>query len=1099
MNNYRLTASILSFILAVSGLPANVLARETGPRAASDSAETLIIDESEDSGEAEETEEIQDTVEEAESDSEEVVETAGSESGENLESADTEPAETVETEESGSGNSTGAGEDTGTAVTHEVRLPSGQEGILIRSAGSSKVSSKDSFTFYLSPAEGWKKGKNFSVKAGETVLKPVPVKTEDTEKPRSENPESEDSTPGSESGESAAGAGEDSAAGAGDHSAADKEKSGTSDTSSPQDALEKTLVSQGYEKYVIAEVTGDITVTVTGLEKITVSETDNPDTENETGQEAHDQDQAPAVDSSSGQEAPEVQEIPEEGALADEYAEGDSADVPDAGIGDVFEGESAYSDADGDSISDTNESGFPDNQENIVPGEENTSPVEEQLDFPSGTEEPLAPAGPQDEISDDEGSTVPGAAEEASNTGETDSGSDSAIEDGNAGNGAAEDNSGDSISENPANAGSTLENSEKGSSAKAPSSGTSDQSKPAEYPLWVGGTRVTENNCKDIAGDGKIVYDDASKTLTLKNASIKGRKESAAPVYYKGDKTLTITFSGDCSITDSEAGSGIVCENSSLILKGSGSLSVRTAAPSSGACIQAEKGELTISGGTVTAVSSDIGPGLSASKIKIENEVVKVEAGSSKSQKAVSAGSDIAIGSLLWITTPPGGKISDDKKTITTDAGQTADHAVIEPRPVYEVTFDPGEGSGDMDPEHVVKGGKLELPECTFTAPECKTFSGWKVGNNVYKAGDSVTVEKAFTATAQWKDSHSLEKIAKKEATCLDKGHKEYYKCKNCGKCFSDSAASKPIKESDTEIPALGHKWGDPSYTWAKDYSTVTAKRVCERDKTHTESEKVKTTKKGTDPTCTKEGKYTYTAVFSNKAFKKQVKNVTKPALGHNWGKHEFIWTQHDDGSYDCECRFTCTRDSSHKKTVDAEVKESLTLPTKTTDGRLYCTARAELNDEEYTDTLEDLISPAGNSGYRFTKATDTWKHDSKKDLDFTVKRYDFDMITYRAFSHITVDDRTVSTAYYDYWEGSLKLSIDDRYLNLLSDGRHTLTVEFKDGSVSRTFTVKEAGSKSAAPSTGDNSNSLLWILSFVSCAAVIAALMALRMKKKQQ
>ena len=1089
MNKYRLSASILSFILAVSALPSGAAASEIRPRAASESVDTIAVEEPLDDGETEETGVIEDSAYAEEPEAEDPVE-----------AADSDPDESVRAEESKASDAAEAGDGEGAEATHEVMLPSGQEGILIRSAGDSKVSPGDSFTFYLAPAEGWQKGKHFTVKAGDTVLKPVPVKPADNKKADPENPDRENGSQASESGDSPSGTDADSGLDEEDSSNAAEGASGA------PDPLEKKLISQGYEKYVIAQVTDDITVSVTGVEKTAAQETKKQEEDRDKDESADDQEPAPDAEEKS------VQQAPEEDADADEYtdeqadnnspqsasAEQDSMDqdnAPDPYIeengtmiasGDLPDSEDqAFSEESG--FAEAGENDLPATDEALVPGDDD-SPV-------PGTDE-SGPINPEEIIVPGEENTDAGY--EAAEAGEPADGADSVPGDGEGTDQAIGDMGDDAVSETPAYEGSTSENSAEQSTEEPESSGAPDQSAPvqtvAEYPIWVGGIRATEANCKDIGGDGTISYDDSNKVLTLKNAAVKGRKEAVAPIYYNGYKTLTIIFSGDCSITDTQAGSGIVCENSSLVLKGTGNLTVRTAAPLTGACIQADKGELTISGGTVTAVSSDMGPGLSASRITIGNDVTRVEAGSAT--KAVSAGSEITIGSLLWISSPAGGKISDDRKTISTDSGKTADQAVIEPLPVYEVKFDPGEGSGTMDPKHVVMGQKLELPECGFTAPQCKAFSGWKVGNNNYQPGESVTVKKAFTVTAQWKDAHSLEKIAKKNPTCLEKGRKEYYKCKNCGKCFSDSAASKPVKESDTIIPALGHKWGSPTYTWAKDYSTVTAKRICERDKTHIESEKVKTTKKGTDPTCTKEGKYTYTAVFSNKAFEKQIKNVRKAALGHNWGIHDFIWTQNDDGSFDCECRFTCTRDSSHKKTVDADVKESLTLPTKSANGRLYCTAKAELNDKEYTDTLEEVISPAGSSGYRFTKATDTWKHGSGKDLDFTVKRYDYDMITYRAFSHILVDNKTVSTAYYDTWEGSLKLEIDDRYLNLLDAGSHTLTVEFKDGSVSRSFTVKDASSK-GAPSTGDNSGSLLWILSIVSCAAVIAALMTLKMKKK--
>lgn len=43
---------------------------------------------------------------------------------------------------------------------------------------------------------------------------------------------------------------------------------------------------------------------------------------------------------------------------------------------------------------------------------------------------------------------------------------------------------------------------------------------PKAYKLWVGGTTVNEENASDVMGDGTVIYDDDTKTLTLNNATI---------------------------------------------------------------------------------------------------------------------------------------------------------------------------------------------------------------------------------------------------------------------------------------------------------------------------------------------------------------------------------------------------------------------------------------------------------------------------------------------------------------------------------------------------------------------------------------------------
>jgi membrane-associated PAP2 superfamily phosphatase len=52
---------------------------------------------------------------------------------------------------------------------------------------------------------------------------------------------------------------------------------------------------------------------------------------------------------------------------------------------------------------------------------------------------------------------------------------------------------------------------------------------------------------------------------------------------------------------------------------------------------------------------------------------------------------------------------------------------------------------------------------------------------------------------------HDLEKVEAVAATCTTAGNIEHYKCKTCGKCFSDPAGENEISEESCIIPALGH------------------------------------------------------------------------------------------------------------------------------------------------------------------------------------------------------------------------------------------------------------------------------------------------------
>ena len=143
----------------------------------------------------------------------------------------------------------------------KILLPAENEqtGYVIKPIGSTAVPEGGSFTFSLSIADGYKKGKNFAVKAGDVVLKPDPLvpaagegATADTKK--SENGSGENAGENTNTGENAQNqSAENQPAATGKEPAA-----GTAGTGSG---------AAGRETYTIPKITGNVTVTVTGVEK----------------------------------------------------------------------------------------------------------------------------------------------------------------------------------------------------------------------------------------------------------------------------------------------------------------------------------------------------------------------------------------------------------------------------------------------------------------------------------------------------------------------------------------------------------------------------------------------------------------------------------------------------------------------------------------------------------------------------------------------------------------------------------------------------------------------------------------------------------------
>ena len=81
----------------------------------------------------------------------------------------------------------------------------------------------------------------------------------------------------------------------------------------------------------------------------------------------------------------------------------------------------------------------------------------------------------------------------------------------------------------------------------------------------------------------------------------------------------------------------------------------------------------------------------------------------------------------------------------------------------YLISFEAGyeNPQGTMESVTLIPGSSAtnyELPACSFTAPDGKTFAGWKIGNtnNVLPAGETIEVDGNVTLTATWLSAWGL-------------------------------------------------------------------------------------------------------------------------------------------------------------------------------------------------------------------------------------------------------------------------------------------------------------------------------------------------------
>ena len=184
------------------------------------------------------------------------------------------------------------------------------------------------------------------------------------------------------------------------------------------------------------------------------------------------------------------------------------------------------------------------------------------------------------------------------------------------------------------------------------------------------------------------------------------------------------------------------------------------------------------------------------------------------------------------------------------------------------------------------------------------------------------------------------------DPTCTEDGYTTHT-CTRCGDTYVD-----------TPTPAIGHNWGEVSFTWNGVESAI-ASRTCENNSEHHESvEAVITSEVTQEPTPEEDGirLYIATAAFDDGTVATDEKTVPIPATGYTYGAP--IWEWDDDGS-SATAVFTANENPDKQLRIEAEVTRThLTNATCEAEGEDKCVASVVLNGATYYDTIY-VITPA--------------------------------------------------------------------------------------------------------------------------------------------
>ena len=189
-----------------------------------------------------------------------------------------------------------------------------------------------------------------------------------------------------------------------------------------------------------------------------------------------------------------------------------------------------------------------------------------------------------------------------------------------------------------------------------------------------------------------------------------------------------------------------------------------------------------------------------------------------------------------------------------------------------------------------------------------------------------------------------------REATCTREGRNKYTAV------FEDSRFKTQTVKVTT--PLLGHKYGEPSYTWAEDNSEVTGEVVCSvcgGKLTETVKTSYEVTKPATD---TEDGEGVYTSdKFEGEFFAVQTKTVVIPASEHSYGEPMWTWAEDNSGA---TAAFTCAS-CGDQQVIEASVTTAVTDAKCTEAGETIYTATVDFVGRVYTDTKTVVIEAKGH------------------------------------------------------------------------------------------------------------------------------------------
>ena len=652
-----------------------------------------------------------------------------------------------------------------------------------------------------------------------------------------------------------------------------------------------------------------------------------------------------------------------------------------------------------------------------------------------------------------------------------------------------------------------------------------------EYSLWVGNTRVTSDNKDNIPGvqGGTMSYNPDTNTLTMNNVT--GVDEnylsaSACYMFIYGEMDLSIELIGNNSWintnTTHKALTGIELGNHDLTITGSGELEIDVTVDNTETFLKAcaiSCNKLTMNGGTLVCKATHStnnlqGVGLNIYNLDMNGGTI-ITAGSRCAIRYVNESRDLTFsenfGPLIEASYNSDGSASTvvtAKEMLAVGYANWSDSTkpafkyikISNDQSLYNVTVsNDGNGKGTASPSSALIGSTVTVQA---TPTEGYSFKEWKVisgGIELDDPSSSSTTFELRNADAEIQATFEVIPVNTYSVDVtidtIDKDSNPTTSVGGTATVSKDSGVTGD-KITVTATPNEGYEVDSIKYGDGRTFKDITTTKEFDIEDYDVI---VDVTYKAID-TSSSGGSTTDPATGSS--------TTTDPATGTSITTDPATSTSGSSTTTDPATGSSTTTDPATGTSITTDPATSTSGSSTTTDPATGSSTTTDpatgttsgSTTDSATSTSSDATMDPTAPTYTVIKGADATS-DGTTDIVIEIKRSEDDEHCLSYFEWVAVDGTKLTNEQAPTSSGSTIVTIKSDYLKTLSEGKHTVVVNFVDNSVSTTITIQAAAQKSGSniPATGELQSPTMYLgIALIVAACGVTSIVVMKKRKEE-